>query len=122
MFSCCCKSKNKKDISQEEKLLNDMLLMDEEKDLIFQQQDEYDEFDLKLDLLDKKYKEEQEKLAQKRQIQEETSEQEKNEEKPGGKVIARRILKMADYVTNDKDTQNENAMMETLNKKEEENE
>ena len=104
MFSCCYKSK--KVVSQEEKLLNDMLLMDEEKDLIFQQKDEYDEFDLKLDLLDRKYKEEQRKLIQKRQIQEEKSKQEKSKEKPSEDVAARRVLKMADYVKNNKNTQN----------------
>ena len=98
MFSCCCKSK--KVISQEDKLLNDMLIMDEEIDLIFPDQNEHDEFDLKLGLLDKKYIEEQRRLIQKRQIQEEKSELEQNKETQNEKVTARRILRMADYVKN----------------------
>ena len=98
MFSCCCKSK--KDILQDKKFLNDMLLMDEEKDLIFQEQNEHDEFDLKLGLLDRKYREEQRESIQKRQIQEEKSEPEQSKEKPSGDVVARRVLRMADYVKN----------------------
>ena len=96
MFSCCCKSK--KVILQEDKLLNDMLIIDEEMDLIFPEQNERDEFDLKLDLLDRKYREEQRRLIQKKQIQEEKSELEQNKETQNENVTTRRILRMADYV------------------------
>ena len=52
MFLYCCKLK--KSFYKKKNFWNDMLLMDEEKDLILQKQDEHNEFDLKLDLSDRK--------------------------------------------------------------------